>query len=204
MATDIFWQKRFEQDSYYYGTKANDFLQQNAQRIPKRGRVLSIGEGEGRNAVFLASLGYEVTALDIAESGLEKVRQLAKRHDVQVKTIHADLNNYDFSQQQWDGVISIFCHLPPRLRREVHQNIAKALAPNGVFLLEAYTPNQLQYDTGGPKQPHYLYHLKDLAEDFNHLNIIRLEEIEREIYEGEGHTGLSAVVQLIAQQKQPY
>ena len=138
MATDTFWQARFEQKDYYYGTQANDFLQQHALNIPAKGRVLSIGEGEGRNAVYLASLGYEVTAIDIAESGLEKIRQLAAEKGVHVHTQQADLNQYEFEPNYWDGIISIFCHLPPRLRREVHQAAAAALKPAGVFLLEAY------------------------------------------------------------------
>lgn len=198
MATDIFWQERFEQDGYYYGTKANDFLKEHALLIPQGGKVLSIGEGEGRNAVYLASLGYDVTAIDIAESGLEKIRLLAKEQGVHVHTQQADLNDYKFSEQAWDGIINIFCHLPPRLRREVHQNAAKALAPKGVLLLEAYTPNQLRYNTGGPKQLHYLYSAADLQQDFAALKIQHLAEIERDIQEGAGHTGLSSVVQVIA------
>ena len=201
MATDTFWQSRFEQKDYYYGTQANDFLQQHALIIPAKGRVLSIGEGEGRNAVYLASLGYEVTAIDIANSGLEKVRQLAAAHGVHVQTQQADLNHYQFDCSSWDGIISIFCHLPPRLRREVHQNAARALKPNGVLLLEAYTPAQLNFDTGGPKQLHYLYNADELAIDFNALHIDSLQELKRDIHEGQGHTGLSAVVQLIAHKK---
>ncbi|NLJ62110.1 MAG: class I SAM-dependent methyltransferase [Alcaligenaceae bacterium] len=196
--TDNFWHQRFLQDSYFYGTQPNDFLKAQAHVLPKGGRVLSIGEGEGRNAVFLAEQGFDVTALDAAQSGLDKVQRLATERGVTVNTLCVDLNDYVFEPQQWDAIISIFCHLPPVLRARVHQGVVQALKPNGVFLLEAYVPKQLQYGTGGPKNLDLLYQASSLKQDLQGLNFILLEEVEREIYEGDGHHGLSAVVQLIA------
>lgn len=193
-----FWHQRFDQDSYFYGTEPNDFLRENQAVIPAHGHVLSIGEGEGRNAVFLAEQGFKVTAIDHAASGLDKIHKLAAKRGVNVETQLVDLNDYVFEMNRWDGIIAIFCHLPPLLRQQVHQQILQALKPNGVFLLEAYNPKQLKLKTGGPSNVDLLYTAESLQQDLTGLEFLHLKEIERIITEGEGHNGLSAVTQLIA------
>lgn len=193
-----FWHQRFDQDSYFYGTEPNDFLRENITILPTKGRILSIGEGEGRNAVFLAEQGYEVTAMDGAASGLAKAKKLAKKRNVSIETHCVDLNDYVFEENSWDGIIAIFCHLPPLLRQHVHQQIAGALKPNGIFLLEAYTPQQLELKTGGPSNRELLYEASTLQRDLAGLEFLHLKETQRTITEGEGHNGISAVVQLIA------
>lgn len=191
------WDQIFKHEEYYYGTKPNDFLRAHFNAIPAGGRVLCIGEGEGRNAVFLAQQGYVVTALDNSAVGLKKARELAQAKGVSITTVQVDLLEYEFGHNRWDGIVSIFCHLPPALRRKVHTAIPFALRPHGVALLEAYRPKQLEYGTGGPSDVKMLYELSKLEEEFIPLTHVIAQEVERHIAEGEGHQGRSATVQYL-------
>ncbi len=101
------WDKRYSAEEYVYGKEPNDFLRENFTKL-KKGKVLCIGDGEGRNSVFLAKQGFEVTALDLSSVGLKKAEQLAKENDVKISTIHADLNDYTFEAEAWDSIVSIF------------------------------------------------------------------------------------------------
>jgi SAM-dependent methyltransferase len=191
------WDQRYARDTYAYGTQPNDFLRQSAASLPV-GRTLCIGEGEGRNAVYLASLGHQVTAVDASLVGLEKARRLAGRNGVEIETIHADLADYEFAAGGWDAIVSIFCHLPPPLRAWVHRQAVKALTPGGVFVLEAYTPDQLRYATGGPATTEMMMDLASLQPELQGLEFLHGVETQRDIHEGEFHQGRGAVVQVIA------
>ena len=190
------WDERFASLEYKYGKEPNDFLKSNFQEIPK-GKVLCIGEGEGRNAVYLAKKKYKVTALDYSIEGLKKTEKLAKENSVEVELIHADLAGYNFEQKRWQGIVSIFCHLDKINREKVHEECVNALSTNGIFLLEAYSPNQLKYDTGGPKSLALLMDLKDVKEELNGLNFILSQEMVREVFEGSLHKGIGSVIQII-------
>jgi SAM-dependent methyltransferase len=192
------WDERYSADEYVFGKEPNRFLAENFARIPK-GKVLCLAEGEGRNAVFLARQGYDVTAVDASAVGLAKARRLAEEHGVQVRWICADLAGYDPGVDQWDGIVSIFCHLSPDVRRTLHARLPGALKRGGVLLLEAYTPAQLAYRTGGPSNVERMMTASDLATELPGLVFHRLQELEREIVEGKYHHGMSAVVQLIAE-----
>lgn len=192
------WDKRYAAAGYYYGTEPNDFLRENAAAIPAGGAVLCLGEGEGRNAVFLARLGYRVTALDQSAVGLEKAARLAAANGVGIETIAADLDGYRIGRERWDGIVSIWCHLPSALRAVIHRQIIAGLKPQGVFLMEAYTPDQIGHGTGGPQSVDLLPTLSELRLQLAGLDLIHAMERERMVTEGSGHTGLSAVVQIIA------
>lgn len=199
------WDERFGRADWVYGKEPNDFLREQASRIPLRegqSRVLSIGEGEGRNAVFLASLGHRVTAVDASLEGLKKVVRLAAERGVSVETVHADLACWEPPAGSFDGVISIFCHLPESVRKHAHQTAARALTPGGVVILEAYTPAQLAFGTGGPKDVNLLYTLPTLREDFAPLDLEIAREVEREVVEGSLHTGRAATVQILARRRE--
>lgn len=191
------WDQRYDVDDYVYGTQPNQFLKEQVSHLPK-GRVLCLAEGEGRNAVFLAELGYEVTAVDCSSVGLKKAQQLATQQGVEIETIHADLADYDLGCSKWDAIVSIFCHLPPELRVRVHQQVVKALKPGGCLLLEAYRPKQLEYGTGGPPSLAMMMSKAGLKVELEGLEFHQLQELERDVVEGSFHTGLGAVVQLIA------
>ena len=191
------WDERYNTDDYVYGIKPNDFLRDHMQAIPK-GRVLSLAEGEGRNAVFLAKQGYSVTAVDSSKVGLQKAKRLAEENQVLIECIHADLSDFHLGEAQWDGIISIFCPLPPAIRKMLHQKVMSGLKPNGVFLLEAYTPEQLHYGTGGGSSAELMQTKQTLIDELPDLSFQHLLEMEREVKEGIYHTGLASVVQAIA------
>lgn len=193
-----FWNQRFGGETYFYGTAPNDFLAISAPLIPP-GPVLCLGEGEGRNAVFLATRGHAVTAVDQSSAGLAKAARLAADRGVALTTIVTDLGDFLIASGEWAAVVSIFVHLPPPLRREVHRQAASGLRPGGVIILEAYTPAQVRFLTGGPvNQPELLMQLADLRADFSGLELVVAHEIERNVSEGAAHHGRAAVVQVVA------
>jgi len=194
------WDEKYNTDEYVYGKDPNDFLKENYSSIPKE-NVLFLGDGEGRNSVFLASKGYDVTAVDISPVGLGKAKRLAKDANVYVECLCADLQTFDLGEKYWDGIVSIFCHLPVELRRDLHKRIESALKPNGVFLLEAYTPKQLEFKTGGPPIAEMMMSEEILIEELPELKFSHLIELEREVKEGIGHHGMASVVQAIGSVK---
>jgi SAM-dependent methyltransferase len=191
------WDERYSAEGFAYGTTPNTFLEENVSHIPK-GKVLSLAEGEGRNAVFLAKQGYSVTAVDASLVGLNKAGKLAEENGVVVEFIHADLADYDLGENKWDGIVSIFCPLPSSLRKQLYKKVEAGLRRGGVFLLEAYTPNQLKHGTGGGNSADVMQSAKTLSLELAGLKFKRLIELEREVIEGIYHTGIGSVVQAIA------
>jgi SAM-dependent methyltransferase len=191
------WDERYSAQEYAYGTNPNKFLEANVSSIPK-GKVLSLAEGEGRNAVFLAKQGYSVTAVDASLVGLNKARKLAEDNGVIVEFIHTDLAEYDLGENKWDGIVSIFCPLPSSIRKQLYKKVEAALKRNGVFLLEAYTPAQLKYGTGGGNSVDVMQSKESLSLELAGLKFKHLIELERDVVEGIYHTGIGAVVQAIA------
>jgi SAM-dependent methyltransferase len=191
------WDERFSAPGYFYGAEPNDFLRSAADRFRPGSEILSLAEGEGRNAVFLASLGHRVTAVDSSMPGLRKAEALAARRGVSIATVHADLATFPIQPASWDGVVAIFCHLPPEIRGAVHRRAVAGLRPGGVLVLEAYTPAQLAHGTGGPQVEELLIRLDQLREELSGLEFEIAREVERDIHEGRGHTGRSAVVQIL-------
>lgn len=191
------WNERFSTPEYVYGTEPNDFLASVAGRIPP-GRVLSIADGEGRNGVFLASLGYDVTSADSSPVGLAKAQRLAESRGVHITTVLADLADYAIAQESWEGIVSIFCHLQPPIRKRVHEQVVRALVPGGLFVLESYSVEQLRHGTGGPQSAELLLTLDAVRRELAGLELLHAVEIERDIHEGRLHHGKSAVVQVVA------
>lgn len=195
------WDERYSVDDFIFGTAPNDFLKANTDQL-KPGSVLCLADGEGRNGVHLSKLGLDVTAVDLSLVGLEKAQKLATENGVEIKTIHADLNDFIIEPNCWDNIISIFCHLPDPLRKKVHQASAAGLTAGGVFLLEAYTVKQLEMPgIGGPPVPELMMSSEMLKQDFQTLDVFQALETEREVSEGSKHSGLSAVVQFIARRQ---
>jgi len=191
------WDDRFKAEAYAYGKTPNQFLEENYEVIPK-GKVLSLAEGEGRNAVFLARQGYAVTAVDSSQAGLQKAERLAEENGVSIELVQADLTVFDMGENCWDGIISIFFPLPSALRKELHKRVVAGLKPNGVFLVEAYTPEQLKHGTGGGSSADSMQTKESLSQELEGLKFKHLTELERDVIEGIYHTGLGAVVQAIA------
>jgi SAM-dependent methyltransferase len=160
--------------------------------------VLCLAEGEGRNAIFLAGRGHAVTAVDQSPAGLAKANALAQTRGVPLTTVVADLADFDIVPQTWAGIVAIFMHLPPALRRDVLGRAAAGLRPGGVFVMEAYTPAQLGRGTGGPRDVTLLPTLAELRAELGDLEWLVARELERDVREGGGHTGAAAVVQVLA------
>jgi len=191
-----FWNERYAGSTYFYGTQANTFLVENVHLL--QGPVLSLAEGEGRNAVFIGSRGLSVLGVDCSEVGLEKAKALAQARGVEIATEVASLADYRPPERHFGSVVSIFAHLPSFVREKLYPLLAKALKPDGLLLLEAYSENQWARNTGGPKDMDMLMSVEKLRTAFPTLRPILLREVEREVLEGEGHTGMASVVQYIA------
>ena len=193
------WNQRYTGDDFAYGTEPNSFLAQHAHILV--GPVLSLAEGEGQNAVFLASLRLDVLAVDGSEVGLAKAQVLAASRGVAIRTEVADLAIYEPRESSFGSVVSISAHLPSIIRRRLHRLVERCLQPGGIILLEAYAKAQLARSTGGPKDPDMLMSCVEIEKEFPNCESILSHEIEREVVEGKFHTGLAAVVQFIAKKK---
>lgn len=193
------WNQRYHSEEYIYGTEPNSFLAQNAKILS--GPVLSLAEGEGRNAVFLASLGLEVLGVDGSEVGLAKARKLAASKGVKIQTKVADLAEYTPPAGAFGSVVSISAHLPSEIRKRLYPLVERCLKPGGILILEAYAKAQISRDTGGPRDLDMLMSCADLKREFPDLEPILSQEIDREVIEGKFHTGLASVVQFIAKKR---
>ncbi|MCT0804719.1 class I SAM-dependent methyltransferase [Pseudomonas aeruginosa] len=189
------WDERYAAEEYVYGTEPNAFLKEHAQRLA--GPVLSVAEGEGRNAVFLASLGLEVLGVDGSTVGLAKARRLAEAKGVSIDT----LADYEPPAAAFGAVVSIFAHLPSRVRGRLNCLLERSLRPGGLFLLEAYRPEQLGRGTGGPADVDMLVSRAALEAELPECEVLLAREIEREVVEGRFHTGAACVVQFIARKR---
>lgn len=191
------WNERYSTEEYVYGTMPNDFLFETSRYI-KGPDVLCLAEGEGRNAVYLAREGFDVFAVDASAVGLEKAENLADESYVNINTQVADLADYEITPNGWDGIVSIFCHLPPAIRKALHRKVVAGLKPGGVFILEAYRPKQLTFKTGGPPETSLMMSLDELKDELAGLEFYHDAELDRNVSEGRLHTGMGAVVQLVA------
>jgi SAM-dependent methyltransferase len=193
------WDERYQTHEYIFGDQPCQWLIMNRHRLPHSGTALALGDGEGRNGVFLAEIGLDVTSIDLSEVGLNKARNLAKTRGVKIKTIHADLENYQMEPESQDLVASIYCHLPETIRKTVHQRVETALKPGGVYILEAFHECQLDYQSGGPKTLDLLYNLEALINDFRSLQILEACQGLCHLEEGSRHSGLGYIVRLVLQ-----
>ena len=193
------WNERYAADGFAYGTEPNAFLAEHAKLLV--GPVLSLAEGDGRNGVFLASLGLDVLGVDGSEVGLAKARSLAAARGVRIRTEVADLATYEPPEHAFGAVVSISAHLPSVARKRLHGLAERALRPGGIVLLEAYTRAQLARTTGGPKDPDMLMSRADLLAEFANCEPMLAHEIERVVVEGRFHTGLASVVQFLAKKR---
>jgi 2-polyprenyl-3-methyl-5-hydroxy-6-metoxy-1,4-benzoquinol methylase len=155
------WNERYAEPGWAYGTEPNDFLVASVSLIPP-GPVLDLCAGQGRNAVWLAQRGFDVTAVDGSSVGLSQAAALATERGVALTTEVIDLSELSIEPDRYTGIVSIFAHLPAELRRRIHREVVAGLRPGGVFVLEAYTPAQIALGTGGPKDPSMCMTLRGL------------------------------------------
>jgi len=192
-----FWDKRYAVDEYVYGTQANIFLKKHESVFPGK-QLLALGEGEGRNAVYLATKGYDVLALDQSSVGKEKALALAERNHVSLEYQIGEASKFPLLEKGWAGIYSLFLHMPYVMRVVMHRRIVSSLKPGGVFLALYYTPEQLNNKTGGPPQLDWLVSADNLKTELKGLRFQLLKETEMKLVEGKGHSDTANVVQCIA------
>jgi cyclopropane fatty-acyl-phospholipid synthase-like methyltransferase len=196
-----FWNERYAEDGFAYGTQPNAFLHSQIGLLSKGDSVLVVGDGEGRNGVWLAERGMQVLTVDYSEAGVAKANSLAIERGVKINTQLADLNEWDWPIDAFDAVVSVFLHFPSDNRTNLHHHMIEALKPGGLILMEAFNKDQLSYKSGGPPVEDMLYSKDILASDFNALEIELLEELITELDEGQYHSGPGAVVRLLGRKK---
>lgn len=196
-----FWDAKYVDEAFFYGTAANAWLTSQRHRLRPGMRALSIADGEGRNSVWLAEQGLRVTAVDASANAIAKARSLAAERGVEVHHVQADLRHWAWPEASFDTAIAIFAHFHAADRTVVHRKMLRSLVPGGLVLLEAYSPYQHLYKTGGPPDLDMLYTAFRLQEDFAGAEILELEEVTTELAEGRGHRGMSAVVRMVARHR---
>jgi 2-polyprenyl-3-methyl-5-hydroxy-6-metoxy-1,4-benzoquinol methylase len=185
-----FWDENYSVAGYKYGTAPNEFLVEQSTSFPKNAKILLPGDGEGRNSVWLAKEGHQVTSIDSSGVGIDKAQALANLAGVSIKTEQADLTEWSSQGRHFDVVVLTYLHLPPNIRSTVHKTIAYALKPKGLLVLEAFHPKQLGYNSGGPKAEEMLYSIATIRSDFgSSLSESYAFEGETVLNEGPGHQG---------------
>jgi SAM-dependent methyltransferase len=195
-----FWNERFGKDEFIFGKEPNDYLvQQSKKYLKPQNSILSIADGEGRNGVWLAKQGMHVTAFDISDVALEKAKRFAKDNQVKIQYSLCDTNRFNWEAKAYDAVIGIFIQFAdPEMRARIFQQVVQALKPGGIFILQGYTPKQLEYKTGGPSLIEHLYTEELILDLAKELEILDLRCYEQELAEGVMHKGISALLGLTA------
>lgn len=193
-----FWDDRYSSGNYIYGTQPNRFFKEQIDRL-EPGKLLLPAEGEGRNAIYAAREGWQVDAFDISEKGRKKALELAKRNHVTINYSISKYKDYEIKKDFYDGMALIYAHLHNSKRRDIHKQLIEGLKPGGHLILEAFSKQQIENTSGGPKDLEMLYDLDDLLEDFVELKIKHADEIELELEEGKHHEGTANIIRLLAQ-----
>jgi ubiquinone/menaquinone biosynthesis C-methylase UbiE len=192
-----FWNERYVQKDYAYGIQPNDFLVESISKLPENGKILFPAEGEGRNAVFAAKNRFEVYAFDTSSEGKKKAAKLAKEYDVNMDYQVGVLEELNFEEVSFDGVACIYAHFPKAIRKVMHQQILKLLKPNGIVIFEAFSKEQIQYSSGGPKDIAMLFSEDEVKEEFQGITFDFLKTEIIELNEGAFHQGKGSVVRFI-------
>ena len=200
-----FWNARYQEEAFAYGKEPNVFLQKELPKL-KPGKALFPAEGEGRNAVFAAKLGWEVTAFDFSKEARKKAENLAKEMQVNLDYQVSSLEEFSAEPESFDLLVLIFAHFPAGKRREFHRKLVTFLKPGGLLILEGFSKDHLRFNSinpkvGGPKDESMLFSLEELKGDFAGMKSLVFEEMETVLQEGEYHDGQSAVVRILAKKR---
>jgi cyclopropane fatty-acyl-phospholipid synthase-like methyltransferase len=193
------WDARFSTDDYIFGTAPNTWLTQYRDLLAPGSRVLAVADGEGRNSVWLAQQGLQVDAFDISPVGVNKATRLAQQANVQVNYQVSSVDNFDWKVGEYDAVVAIFIQFAdPDTRAALFRRMKSALKPDGLILLQGYTPKQLDYKTGGPPNLDHLYTEELLRDAFGDMSLLELRAYEATLREGTQHSGQSALIGMVA------
>lgn len=193
------WNERFSAEGLLFGAAPNAFLAAQQHRLHRGMSALSVADGEGRNSVWLAQQGLRVTAFDFSPVAVKKAREQAARAGVEIDYSVADIDDWDWDARRFDCIVAIFIQFAaPPARARIFHGMLRALAPGGLLILQGYTPKQIEYRTGGPPHAQNMYTAKLLRDSFGALDILHLAEHEDVVSEGKGHSGMSALIDLVA------
>lgn len=199
------WDERYSEEGYAYGIEPNEYLKKQLQKL-NLGTILFPAEGEGRNAVYAAQLGWNVSAFDTSKEGKKKALQLAEKKDVTIDYKVGLLPNLKYRREQFDVIALIFAHFPPEIKSQYHQLLSSYVKPDGIVILEAFSKKNLEYrfkneKIGGPKDLDTLFSLEEVKADFHNFEIIELVEKEVELNEGLYHIGKGSVIRFVGRKK---
>lgn len=199
------WNERYSNETYAYGLEPNDFLKQELEKISPA-KILFPAEGEGRNALFAASLGWEVSAFDIAQEGKNKAMKLAQERGLSIDYQVGNLTELNYTPAQFDAIALVYAHFPAAMKSELHKALSNLLKPGGIIIFEAFSKSHLDYiakneKVGGPKELDMLFSIEEIQNDFNNYEVVLLEEKEIELQEGLFHNGTGSVIRFVGRKK---
>lgn len=199
------WNDRYSSEEFAYGTAPNNYLKEQLEKL-KTGSILFPAEGEGRNAVFAAQLGWKVSAFDISAEGKNKALKLAEANDVAIDYLVGELETLNYQEEQFDAIALIYAHFPAAIKSSIHKTLETYLRKGGVIIFEAFSKKHLEYlaindKVGGPKDIESLFSIEEIQSDFPDYEIIQLEEKEIELNEGLFHNGKGSVIRFVGKKK---
>lgn len=190
------WNERYANEAFVYGETPNQFFKEELLKL-EAGSILLPAEGEGRNAVFAASQLWQVKAFDQSKQGRLKAINLAEKHQVEIKYDIADFENFNYEKESYDCIALIYAHVSEIKRQVYHRLILDYLKPGGILLLEGFSKKQLGKKSGGPGQEAMLFSKEILLDDFSNLEVLKLEELDVELNEGEFHQGMASIIRFV-------
>lgn len=199
------WDERYSKETFAYGEEPNIYLKEQLEK-QKPGTILFPAEGEGRNAVFAARIGWDVSAFDISSEGKKKALQLAEKHHVKIDYQIGELQTLNYSGEQFDALALIYAHFPATIKSSYHKILSSYLQKGGLVIFEAFSKKHLEYlakneKIGGPKELDMLFSIEEIQSDFSDYEIIELQEMEIELNEGEFHNGTGCVIRFVGRKK---
>jgi 2-polyprenyl-3-methyl-5-hydroxy-6-metoxy-1,4-benzoquinol methylase len=199
------WDDRYSNEEFAYGEEPNNFFKEEIEKL-NAGTILLPAEGEGRNAVYAAKLGWKVAAFDISEEGKNKALKLAAANDVSIDYQVGELETLNYQTEQFDAIALIYAHFPAEIKSSIHKTLDKYLRQNGIIIFEAFSKKHLEYlalndKVGGPKDIESLFSIEEIQADFSNYEIIELVEKEIELNEGLFHNGKGSVIRFVGKKK---
>jgi len=199
------WDDRYKSEEFAYGEDPNNYLKEQIEKL-NTGTILFPAEGEGRNAVFAAKLGWKVAAFDISEEGKNKALKLAEANNVTIDYKVGVLETLNYKAEQFDAIALIYAHFPAEIKSSIHKTLETYLRKGGNIVFEAFSKKHLEYlaindKVGGPKDIESLFSIEEIQADFPNYEIIELEEKEIELNEGLFHNGKGSVIRFVGRKK---
>jgi ubiquinone/menaquinone biosynthesis C-methylase UbiE len=199
------WDERYRDSEYAYGEQPNKYLEEQLGKLPV-GKILFPAEGEGRNAVFAARQGWEVSAYDISNEGQKKALQLAQRNHVSIDYQVGALQTLNYKEGQFDVIALIYAHFPADIKSALHKELDKYLRKGGTVIFEAFSKTHITFNeknekVGGPRDIASLFSVEEIRNDFHNYEIIELMEKEIELHEGLYHNGRASVIRFVGRKK---